>query len=265
MTFILIVVLAIVVLIALIALFSTFNLIKQYERGVVFRLGKITGVLDPGLHIVAPFINRVEVINLQVSQRGLPPQEVVSNDKVSLKILVVVYYKIVDACKVFNVSDPDDAMQQLAQAIMRRVIGKHSMEEVLNNSDALVQTIADELERDVADWGLEIIRIEIKDIELPEGMRRAMASTAEARQEASAKVIAAQGELDSAALLQQAASYLDPTGLRLRELETWRIIGTDNAAVVVVTGSDHDGSGAATASAAAGQLAAQKVDTVREG
>ena len=197
---------------------------------------------------------------MQVSSHGLSEQEVVTNDSVSLKIVAVVYYKVVNATKTYNVQDENDAIQQLAQSIMRKVIGQHTLDEVLGHSQSMIDAIATELERDVTEWGLDIVRIELKDIVLPEGMRRAMASQAEAQREATAKITAAQGELDSARLLRLAADEMSPVSLELRRLQTYREIGTDNAAIIVVTGQDSS-AGNQAAAAAAGQLAAQRVST----
>jgi len=232
---------------------SAATIIEQYERGVVFRFGRVIRTLEPGLRFVIPLIDRVEPVDLQVVTLALEPQQVITKDSVSLGIKTVVYYKVEDPVKsVVEIEVPEEAITQLGQAIMRRVVGGKDLSQVLEHGKEVSDAIQTDLESGAQEWGLKITRIEIKDIDLPEGMRRAMASKAEASREAEAKVIAAKGEEESAEHLKKAASDLDGTALRLRELQTLREIGTDNATVIV---APNGGFGELAGAAAAGSRA----------
>jgi regulator of protease activity HflC (stomatin/prohibitin superfamily) len=234
---------------------SAFRIVQQYEKGVVFRFGRVVGERDPGLRMVVPLIDRLYHADLQVVTLGLEPQQVITKDSVSLGIQVVVYYRVVDATmSIVEIEDAPSAIQQLGQAIMRRVMGQRTLEELLEHGEQVTTSIRNELEEAATDWGLRITRIELKDIDLPDGMRRAMAAKAEASREADAKVIGAEGEKSSAAILKEAADQLSPTALRLRELQVMREIGSENSTVIVVPSG---GFGEVAGSAAAGAIAAQ--------
>ena len=168
------------------------------------------------------------------------------------------YFQVVDPrLNYIRLNDDEVAIGQLGQAIMRKTVGAHELAEILAHGEAISSAIQSELGSAALDWGLQITRIELKDVELPDGMRRAMAAQAEATREAAAKVVAAQGEKDSASLLNEAAALLSPVALELRRLQTWREIGADNAAIVVVS---QGASGDIAAQAAAGVLAAERVE-----
>lgn len=234
---------------------SFFRVIQAYEKGVVLRLGRYTRTSEPGLRFVFwLFGERLYRVSMQIETVELERQQVITKDSVSLDILGVVYYKVTKAeDSVIKIDDVEDAISRLAPAIMRRIIGQHSLDEVLSHSQNVDDAIKSELEQGTDDWGVRIDRIELQDVKLPESMARSMAAKAESTREAEAKVIAAQGELDASELLKRASSNLDATALELRRLQTWREIGTDNATIIVVA---KDGDGDAAGSAAAGALAA---------
>ena len=248
-----------VVLLLLIVPFASIRIVQQYQRGVLISLGRVIGVKEPGLQLIIPFIQKIFTIDMQIQVLGLGRQQVITRDSVSMVIEAVVYYQVVDPqLNYIKLDDDDLAIAQLGQAIMRKTVGAHALTEILEHGETVSDAIQSELGSAALDWGLQITRIELKDVELPEGMRRAMASQAEAVREAAAKVTAAEGEKNSAELLREAAELLSPVALELRRLQTLALIGTDNAAVVVVSQS---ASGAEIAAqAAAGTLAAQRME-----
>ena len=251
MTTVLIVVVVVVVL-AVALLASSLRVIRAYERGVVTRFGKPAGERGPGLVMVAPLIDRVHRVTMQTVALELAPQDVITQDHVSLTIRAVVYHRVTNATTSYvAVEGYQDAIDLYAQSTMRRVIGAHPMVDVLSHSDAVSAAIAEALEAMAAQWGITVSDIQLNDISMPETMQRAMASAAEAQREATAKVAAAQGERDSAELLEQAASVMSPTALRLRELQTIREVGTERSTIIVMDSSKGDLAGQAAAGTAA--------------
>jgi regulator of protease activity HflC (stomatin/prohibitin superfamily) len=234
-------------------LVHTFARIYTYERGVVFRFGKLLEKeKQPGLRMMLPFIDEIVKVDMQETVLRLDPQKVMTKDSVSLTILAVAYYRVTEASKAeTEVYNYVAAIQQLAQSIMRRLVGQKDLREILEHNDTLVQAIENELETATSDWGIKIKKLEMMDLTLPEGMERAMSAVAEAQRDAEAKVIAADGELQAAAKLEQAGSQLGPHAMRLRALQTMTTIGADNATVIVVPSN-----GQITGEAAAGALAA---------
>ena len=241
-------------LVVLAIILSAFRIVQQYQRGVVTRFGRVVGEREPGLRLVVPLIDRMVHVDMQVFTLVLESQRVITKDSVSLGIRVVVYYRVVDVIRNYTELDDDDvAIEQLGQAIMRRLVGQRDLRDLLVHGEAVTTAIQAELEDSATEWGLRITRLEIKDIDLPKAMQRAMAAEAEAARVAAAKVTEAHGELDSADLLAQAAERLSPGALRLRELQVTQAIGADNATVVVVPSGDY---AKLTGSAAAGAIAA---------
>ena len=251
------VLIAVFLLVAVALFASSLRVIRAYERGVVTRFGKPAGERGPGLVMVAPLIDRVHRVTMQTVALELEPQEVITKDHVSLTIRAVVYHRVTDATTSYvAVEDYQDAIDLYAQSTMRRVIGAHPLVDILSHSDAVSAAIADALEAMAAQWGITVSDIQLNDISMPETMQRAMASAAEAQREAAAKVAAAQGERDSAALLEEAASLMSPTALRLRELQTIREVGTERSTIIVMDSSKGDAAGQAAAGTAAA-IAAQ--------
>lgn len=249
-------VLAVLIVLFLLIVASFIRIVQAYENGVIFRLGKYSRTVEPGLRLKWPFIEWMAKVSMQIETVELDPQQVITKDSVSLSIQAVVYYKVINAeDSVIKIDDIEDSIARLAPAIMRRVIGKHELGDVLSHNESVDSAIKDELENATTEWGVRIDRIELQDVQLPESMSRAMAARAEASREAEAKVLASEGELKSAENLKKAAALLDPTALRLRELQTMREIGTDNATIIVVQG---EGGAQLAANGAAGALAAGK-------
>jgi regulator of protease activity HflC (stomatin/prohibitin superfamily) len=204
-----------------------------------------------------PFIDRLETVNVQVKSLSLEAQQVMSKESVSLKIVAVVFYKVSDAVKaIVEIEDFREAVDQYGQAIMRKQIGQHTLEETLHTKKTeIANQIKSELDETVSDWGIEITKIELKDIGLPQDMARSMASKAEAEREAEAKVIAATGEYESAEKMAEAAKKLEsePGAMQLRWMQTLREVATEgNTIVVTQQGSDGGIVAGAAAGAAAG-------------
>lgn len=243
---------------------STFAIISAEERGVVFRFGKVIREMGPGLNTKIPLIDRVERVNMWITTLTLEDQALITKDSVSITVRAAALYRIIDATtSLVNVEDVQSTTSQLAQATMRRVIGAHDLSQILEHGQTVIDAIKTELEARVSALGLDIDKVELLDITLPAGMQRAMGRVAETRREADAQVIAAQGELEGATLLAQAAEALgdNPNAVRLREFATWREIGADNATMIVVSsGNSAEVAAGNTAAATRGALASAAAD-----
>jgi len=229
------------------------RIVHEYERGVVYRFGRVKRLEQrPGLCWLIPFVDRLTKVVVAVEALSLESQRVITKDNVSLRIDAVIYFRVLDAIAAeVKVDDYEEAIQLRGQSALRQVIGATDLAKVLGHSEDVADAIRGRLADVSTDWGVDIESIELKDVSLPEGMQRAMAAAAEAEREAAAKVAAAKGESESAELLREAADKLGPAGLRLRELETIRAIGTEHNTVIVMDSA----SGATAAAATAGQIA----------
>ncbi|MGH8162012.1 MAG: slipin family protein [Gammaproteobacteria bacterium] len=215
----------VVIVIGIILLFfmSAIKVLREYERGVIFLLGKFQKTKGPGLIIVVPMIQQIARVELRVIVMDVPPQDIISRDNVSAKVNAVIYFRIVDPERaIIQVADPYDATSQLAQTTLRSVLGRHELDDMLAERDKLnadIQTILDE-QTDA--WGIKVTNVEIKQIELDENMVRAIARQAEAERVRRAKIINAEGELQASEKLTQAAVRLatQPQAMQLRYLQT---------------------------------------------
>jgi regulator of protease activity HflC (stomatin/prohibitin superfamily) len=200
------------------------RIIKQYERGLVFRLGRVLEqTRGPGLVLIVPGVDRLRKVNLQLVTMPVPAQEGITRDNVTVKVDAVVYFKVVDpVCAIVNVQDYPFAVLQVAQTSLRSVIGKTELDDLLSNREMLNQGLEVMIDNPALQWGIHIDRVEIKDVELPESMKRSMSRQAEAERERRARVISAEGELQASEKLAQAAAAMadTPTALQLRLLET---------------------------------------------
>ena len=198
--------LPVIVVILLLLVFSSIRVLKEYERGVMFTLGRFTGVKGPGVRLVLPVIQMMRKLELRTVVLNVPKQDVISRDNVSVKVSAVVYFRIVDPEKaILQVTDPWEATSQLAQTTLRSVAGQHEMDEMLAQRDKLNAAIQQILDANTAAWGMKVTNVEIKDIDLDETMIRAMARQAEAERGRRAKVIHAEGERQAAQTLVEAA------------------------------------------------------------
>lgn len=224
----------IVLIVAL--LFSAIKVLNEYERGVMFTLGRFTGVKGPGIILVIPFIQQMRKVGLRVIVLDVPKQDVISRDNVSVKVNAVVYFRIVDPAKaIIQVENPYEATSQLAQTTLRSVLGQHEMDEMLSQRDKLNADIQKILDEHTDAWGIKVANVEIKHVDLDETMIRAMAKQAEAERTRRAKIIHAEGESQAAQQLVEAASTLarEPGALQLRYLQTLADIANDRSSTIV--------------------------------
>src|SRR5947209_2584933 len=229
---------AYLILVALVAWFlaSAIRILREYERGIVFTLGRFTGVKGPGLIILIPFVQQMVKVDLRVVVQDVPPQDVISRDNVSVKVNAVLYFRIVDAERaIIQVEDFMAATNQLAQTTLRSVLGKHELDEMLAERDKLNSDIQEILDQRTDAWGIKVSNVEIKHVDLNESMIRAIAKQAEAERERRAKVIHAEGELQASEKLAQAAEILakQPQAIQLRYLETLTVIAADKNSTIV--------------------------------
>ncbi len=223
-------------LIFFILLFSSIYIFREYERGVVFTLGRFTAVRGPGLVFIVPLIQQLVRVDLRTVVLEVPTQDVISRDNVSVKVNAVVYFRVVDPEKaIIEVEHFLNATSQLAQTMLRSVLGKHQLDDLLAEREKLNLDIQQALDAQTYSWGIKVANVEIKQVDLTESMIRAIARQAEAERERRAKIIHAEGELQAAEQLFQAAKILaqEPQAILLRYLETLTVIGADKNTTVV--------------------------------
>ncbi|MBW2976982.1 slipin family protein [Candidatus Woesearchaeota archaeon] len=217
--------------------FASLKIVKQYERGVLFTLGKFSGVMQPGLRIVVPVIQAWERIDMRVKTVDIPSQECVSKDNVSLKVNAVLYYKVDYADKaVLEVETFNYAVSQLAQTTMRNIVGEFELDEILQQREKLSSNIQQIVDKDTDPWGIKVTKIEIKDIELPEMMKRAMAHQAEAERDRRARVTLALGEQQAAQKLSEAGKIIgkEPATLQLRLFQTMSDVASEKNSTLIL-------------------------------
>jgi regulator of protease activity HflC (stomatin/prohibitin superfamily) len=228
----------IIVIVALVValLFTSIRVLKEYERGVMFTLGRFTGVKGPGVIIVYPFVQQMNKVDLRVIVLEVPKQDVILRDNVSVKVSAVVYFRVVDPAKaVIQVANPYEATSQLAQTTLRSVLGQHETDDMLSQRDKLNGSIQQILDQNTDAWGIKVANVEIKHVDLDETMIRAMARQAEAERARRAKIINAEGEKQAAETLVQAAQALsrDPRAMQLRYLQTLADISSEKSSLIV--------------------------------
>jgi regulator of protease activity HflC (stomatin/prohibitin superfamily) len=225
-----------VVILIVILLFSAINVLNEYERAVVFTLGRFTGIKGPGLVLIYPVVQRMRKVDLRVIVLSVPKQDVITRDNVSVKVNAVVYFRIVDPGKaIIQVANAFDATSQVAQTTLRSVVGQHEMDDLLAQRDKLNVDLQRILDQNTEAWGIKVSTVEIKDVDLDETMVRAMAKQAEAERTRRAKIINAEGEKQAAETLAQAAHLLaaEPTALQLRYLQTLADIAHERTQLLV--------------------------------
>ena len=217
-------------------LISAVRILKEYERGVIFFLGRFQKVKGPGLIIVIPLIQKMERVDLRVITYDIPTQDVISRDNVTVHVSAVLYFRVVDPERaIIQVEHFFDATSQLAQTTLRSVLGQHDLDEMLSQRDKMNADIQAILDEQTASWGIKVMTVEMKDVDLPVEMKRAMAKQAEAERERRAKIIHAEGELQASEKLLQAANVMsqNPQSLQLRYLQTLNDISSENASTIV--------------------------------
>ncbi len=227
---------AIIVIIGFIMLFGL-RIVQQYERGVVFRLGRVDGVpREPGLRLIIPVIDQMRKVNMRIITMAVPPQQVICRDNVSISVAAVAYFKVTDPVKsLVAIDNVTSAINQIAQTTVRNIVGQHALDEILSNTDKINTEVKAILDTTTEQWGAEISRVELKDIQLPDSMQRAMAKQAEAEREKRAKIIAADGEFQSAAKLGEAADIIaaHPIALQLRNLQVLSEIAVEKNSTII--------------------------------
>jgi len=220
----------------IVLVFSAFRILREYERGVVFLLGRFWKVKGPGLIIIIPGVQTMVKVDLRIIVMDVPPQDVISRDNVSVKVNAVVFFRVIDPQRaIIQVEDYYSATNQLAQTTLRSVLGKHELDEMLSERDRLNADIQKILDAATDAWGIKVTMVEIKHVDIDTTMVRAIARQAEAERERRAKVIHAEGELQAAEKLQQAAEVLSktPQAIQLRYLETLTVIAADKNSTIV--------------------------------
>jgi len=229
-------ILLLVVVVLVIGAALSARIIKQYEQGVLFRLGRVRGPRDPGFRLIIPFIDVLHRVSLRIVTMPIQSQGIITRDNVSVDVSAVAYFRVVDAVKsVVAIENIRDAIDQIAQTTLRKVVGQHTLDQTLSETDTINLDIRKILDTTTVDWGVEVTLVELKDIQLPDTMKRAMARQAEAEREKRAKIINAEGESLAAAALGQASDTMmaHPLALQLRNLQTLVEIGVDKNTTVV--------------------------------
>ncbi|MBB2833480.1 UNVERIFIED_ORG: regulator of protease activity HflC (stomatin/prohibitin superfamily) [Rhizobium esperanzae] len=225
---------AIVILVAILA--SAVKILREYERGVVFTLGRFTGVKGPGLFLLIPYVQQMIRVDLRTRVLDVPSQDVISHDNVSVRVSAVIYFRVIDPEKsTIQVEDFMMATSQLAQTTLRSVLGKHDLDEMLAERDRLNSDIQEILDSQTDAWGIKVATVEIKHVDINESMIRAIARQAEAERERRAKVINAEGEQQAAAKLLEAAEILarQPEAMQLRYLSTLNVIASEKTSTIL--------------------------------
>ncbi len=226
----------ILVIIILIILGLSIRIVNQYERGVIFRLGRVIGVRDPGLRLIIPVVDRMVKVSLRIVTMPIPSQNIITQDNVSIDVAAVAYFQVVNSYNaVVAIENYNRAVNQIAQTTMRNVIGQFLLDDVLSSTSKINEKIKEIIDIHSEPWGIQITAVEIKDIKLPETMQRAMARQAEAERDKRAKIIAAEGEYLSAAKLGEAADVIQahPIALQLRNLQVLNEIASEKNSTII--------------------------------
>jgi regulator of protease activity HflC (stomatin/prohibitin superfamily) len=233
---VLIIVLVVVVVLVLLGLAMAAKIIKQYEQGVLFRLGQVRAPRNPGFRLIIPFADVLHRVSLRIVTMPIQSQGIITRDNVSVDVSAVAYYRVTDAVKsVVAIEDVNSAIDQIAQTTLRKVVGQHTLDQTLSETDKINLDIRKILDVSTVAWGVEVTLVELKDIQLPDSMKRAMARQAEAEREKRAKIINAEGESLAAAALGEASDTMmaHPLALQLRNLQSLVEIGVDKNTTVV--------------------------------
>ena len=224
------------VLVIVLLLVSAIKIVNEYERGVIFRLGRVIGAKGPGLFFIIPIIDKMVKVNLQTVTADIPPQDVITKDNVTLRVNAVTYFNVVDPVRaVVAVQNYLVATSQIAQTTLRSILGQVELDDLLIKRDDINTELQQIIDGVTDPWGVKVTLVEVKDVELPEGMRRAMGRQAEAERDRRAKVIHAQGELEAAAALGEAAHTLDrnPGAMQLRLLSTMSEVSAEKNSTLI--------------------------------
>src|SRR5580698_4860920 len=231
-----VIVIVVVVVLVLLGLAMAARIVKQYEQGVLFRLGRVRGPRNPGLRVIIPFADVLHRVSMRIVTMPIQSQGIITRDNVSVDVSAVAYFRVVDAVKsVVAIENVYSAIDQIAQTTLRKVVGQHTLDQTLSETDKINLDIRAILDVTTVEWGVQVTLVELKDIQLPESMKRAMARQAEAEREKRAKIINAEGESLAAAALGEASDTMmaHPLALQLRNLQSLVEIGVDKNTTVV--------------------------------
>jgi regulator of protease activity HflC (stomatin/prohibitin superfamily) len=227
---------AVIIVIVLIIIPMAVKIVTEYERGVIFRLGRLVGAKGPGLFLIIPFIDRMVKVDLRVVTMDVPSQEVITRDNVTVRVNAVVYFRVVDPeASVVKVLDHIRATSQISQTTLRNVLGQSELDELLTQREKLNQMLQKIIDEHTDPWGVKVSTVEIKEVELAEEMKRSMAAQAEAERERRAKIIHAEGELQASEKLAQAAAIIgrEPATIQLRYLSTLTEIASEKNSTII--------------------------------
>ncbi|MBS1955522.1 MAG: slipin family protein [Cyanobacteria bacterium SZAS-4] len=222
---------------AVLYVISGIKVVKEYDRLVVFTLGKANNVIGPGLQVVFRGLQNTKKVDLRIITMGIPMQEIITKDNISCKTAAVCFFQVVDPYKaVTKIEDPFTATNQIAQTTLRSILGQHELDDILTERDAINAKLSAIIDRQTEGWGIKVIAVEIKDVEIPEQMQRAMARQAEAERERRAKIVAAEGEFQAAERLAAAANVISsqPGAMQLRQLQTMVEISSEKNSTVII-------------------------------
>ncbi|OGR56755.1 MAG: hypothetical protein A2X36_04130 [Elusimicrobia bacterium GWA2_69_24] len=225
-----------IIIILVVLAISSIKILNEYERAVVFTLGRFSGVKGPGITIVIPLVQQMTRISLRTIVLDVPPQDIITRDNVTVKVNAVVYYRVMDPDKaVLQVENYYYATSQLSQTTLRSVLGKMELDDLLGNRDKINEELQQILDTETEPWGVKVSKVEVKNVDLPENMQRAMAKQAEAERERRAKIIHAEGELQASEKLAQAGEIVskNPATLQLRYLQTMAEIAVDKNSTIL--------------------------------
>jgi len=228
--------LSIVILFLLFIMANSLRVLREYERGVIFRLGRLIGEKGPGLIFLIPIVDRMVKVSLRVVAMDVPPQDVITHDNISIKVNAVLYFRVMDSRKaVVNVEDYHYATSQMAQTTLRSVLGEHDLDDLLAQREKINQLLQKIIDERTDPWGVKVSAVEVKDVDLPQEMKRAIAKQAEAERERRAKVIHADGEFQAATKLKEAASVMaqEPVTVQLRYLQTLAEIAVEKNSTII--------------------------------
>jgi regulator of protease activity HflC (stomatin/prohibitin superfamily) len=227
---------AFIVAVVVLFLMSAIKIVREYERGVIFRLGRLVGAKGPGLFLIIPIVDKMVKISLRIITMDVPPQEVITKDNVPVSVNAVVYFRVMDpSTAVVEVENYLVATSQISQTTLRSVLGQAELDELLGERERLNKTLQEIIDEQTDPWGIKVSTVEVKDVRIPTDMQRAIAAQAEAERERRSKIINAEGEFQAAEKLQQAAGILEqnPAAIQLRYMQTLIDISAENASTIV--------------------------------
>lgn len=230
------IVVVVIAVVALVLLAMSIKIVREYERVVVFRLGRLRGARGPGFVLIIPFLERTRWVNLQVDTADIPPQDLITKDNVTVRVEAAVFFRVVDPVKAaVEIRDYQHGVLRIAQTTLRATLGQHDLDDLLANQAAINELVKQIIDSGTEPWGINVVKVETKDVDLPDTMKRAMARQAEAERERRAKVIAAEGEYQAAARLSEAAGVIgrEHGALTLRTLQTLAEVAVEHNSTLV--------------------------------